>query len=175
MIGYNFRLGEIESAIGNEQLKKLKKIIKIRQIYSNLLIKGLANLKGLRLPIIKKNCTHSFYTFPIIIDKSKTKFSRKVICRALRAEGIQISEGYINLHTLPIFKHMIAYGSSGFPWTLNKYRRHVYRKVSCPIAEELHNKTFMHISMYSLNYKIKDIKNIIKGFTKVWKNMGISN
>ena len=41
MIGYNFRLGEIESAIGNEQLKKLKKLLKQDKFIQIYLLKDL--------------------------------------------------------------------------------------------------------------------------------------
>ncbi len=173
MIGYNFRLGEIESAIGIEQLKKLKKIVNLRKKFANLLTKGLSNLEGLKLPIIEKNCSHSFYTYPIILNTKKIKLSRKTICKALKAEGVQVSEGYVNLHILPMFKNKIAYGDSGFPWILNKSKNYNYKKGSCPVAEKLHEKTFMHIGMYTLDYRIKDIKKIINAFQKVWRNIEI--
>ena len=50
-------MGEIEAAIGIEQLKKLNKIIKNKQNIAELLIKGLSGLKGLKLPLIKKMLT----------------------------------------------------------------------------------------------------------------------
>ncbi|MDA9199961.1 DegT/DnrJ/EryC1/StrS family aminotransferase [Candidatus Pelagibacter sp.] len=61
MIGYNFRLGEIECAIGIEQLKKLKTLINSRQNVANKLTKGLAGLSGLHTPIVKKDFTHVYY------------------------------------------------------------------------------------------------------------------
>ncbi len=128
MIGYNFRLGEIESAIGIEQLKKLKKIINLRKKFTYLLSRGLSNLKGLKLPSIEKNCTHSFYTYPIVLDIKKIELNRKIICKALRAEGVNISEGYVNLHLLPLFKSKIAYGPSKFPWTINKKKNIFIKK-----------------------------------------------
>ena len=54
MIGHNYRLGEIEAAIGIEQLKKLNKYIKSRVEVAKKLNKGLNKLKGIRLPKIKK-------------------------------------------------------------------------------------------------------------------------
>ena len=65
LIGYNFRLGEIECAIGIEQLKKLDKFVQSRQRAAERLTNGLMELKGLRTPIIKTGCTHVYYVYPI--------------------------------------------------------------------------------------------------------------
>ncbi len=171
MIGYNFRLGEIESGIGICQLKKLKSIIKKRKIFANKITIGLSHLNGIRLPIIKKNCSHSFYTYPIILNLDKLKTSRKRICTELRNEGLSISEGYVNLHTLPMFKSKIAFGKKGVPWSLNKNKKYSYKSTDFPVAEHLHNRSLIHISMYTLDYKMKDILNIIKCFNKVWNRL----
>ena len=64
MIGYNFRLGEIESAIGIEQLKKLKKIVIFRQKLAKILIKNLNKINGLILP----NLNISFAVFSAFDD-----------------------------------------------------------------------------------------------------------
>ncbi len=57
ILGYNFRLGEIEAAIGIEQFKKLKKIIKFRQKLAKTLIDGISQLKGIQVPIVNKECS----------------------------------------------------------------------------------------------------------------------
>ena len=48
MLGYNFRLGEIECAIGIEQLKKLEALLAVRQHIAQRLSEGLAGLPGLQ-------------------------------------------------------------------------------------------------------------------------------
>ena len=77
MIGYNFRLGEIECTIGIEQLKKLKSIIFSRRQIAQILNKELKNLRGLRTPIVKKGCTHSYYGYPMVIDTKMLGISKK--------------------------------------------------------------------------------------------------
>ena len=49
MVGYNFRMGEIEAAIGIQQLKKVKERVKLKQDIARKLNFGLKNLKGLKL------------------------------------------------------------------------------------------------------------------------------
>ena len=76
MIGHNFRLGEIECAIGREQLKKLPKLVEGRQNVAKKIIKGLSHLKGLQLPVTLDSCTHSYYMFFMQVDSDVTGVHR---------------------------------------------------------------------------------------------------
>ena len=89
MVGYNFRLGEIEAAIGIEQLKKLDKIIEKKQNDANKLYLGLKDLKGLTMPIVQKNATHVYYMFPMVLDIDYLGVTRKKLIEALEAEGVE--------------------------------------------------------------------------------------
>jgi len=173
MVGHNFRLGEIESAIGIEQLKKLKGFVKGRQYAAELITKGLTGLDGLSCPIVKPGCSHAYYQYPIVLNINKLGISREKIHKALVAEGVSgLEEGYCNIHLLPMYQKKIAYGSSGFPWSSDICKRDVsYEKGICPVAEELHDKTFLTISMCLHEYNEEDIHLLIKAFHKVWKNL----
>ena len=105
MIGHNFRLGEIECAIGIEQLKKLDFLVQTRRLAAKKLSENLSKLKGLKTPIVKEDCTHSYYMFFMQLDISIIGISRDRIYEALIAEGIQgLSRQYVNLHLLPFIR-----------------------------------------------------------------------
>ena len=105
MIGNNFRMGEIEAAIGIEQLKKLNNIIKKRIKISNLIISKLNKLPFLKLPKNYKNIKNVFYNIPILLELNKIGHSRKKIKEELDKTGLQgLAEGYVNLHKQPIFQ-----------------------------------------------------------------------
>ena len=172
MVGYNFRLGEIECAIGIEQLKKLNEKITARQRAANRLIDGISTLPGLKTPKVMSDCTHSYYMFPLVLDLNIVGVSRSLICKALAAEGVTVSEGYQNVHLLPMYQKKIAYGSQGFPWTSNICHRDVsYQKGICPVAEELHEFTYMGLEMCVYELGDSDIDLITKAFHKVWNQM----
>jgi len=172
MIGYNFRLGEIECAIGIEQLKKLKEKITARQRAANRLIDGISTLPGLKTPKVMSDCTHSYYMFPLVLDLNVIGVSRSLICKALAAEGVTVSEGYQNVHLLPMYQKKIAYGSQGFPWSSDICRRDVsYKKGICPVAEKLHEFTYMGLEMCVYELGDSEIDLIAKAFHKVWNQM----
>ena len=174
MIGFNFRLGEIEASIGIEQFKKMDGLIGDRIAKAEKLREGLANLRGLRLPIVKDECTHVYYVFPILVDEEELGCSRDVVFNALVSEGVPIGNSYSTLHLLPMYQNKIAYGSKGFPWVSEIYKGKVkYDKGICPVAEELNDKRYMGIAMCSYEYSNKEIDSIIFAFKKVWDNIEI--
>ena len=175
VLGHNFRLGEIEAAIGREQLKKLSKFVKSRQIAAMRLMEGLKNLEGLKLPSISKDCTHVFYVFGMILDKDHVAKKRKLIANALIAEGVPaLGVGYQNIHLNKLFKNRIAYGTKSFPWRgLSDFDSCVsYEKGQCPVAERLHNETFLGIGLCAHFYTNYEVDLIIDAFHKVWRGLG---
>lgn len=173
MIGHNFRLGEIEAAIGVEQIKKLKKIVTYRQKLANILTEGLSKFTGLNVPYVRLKSTHVYYVYPIVLDKN-LKVKRKKIINLLKVEGVKgLMEGYINLYNLPIFKKKIAYGTKGFPWKHFKSKVS-YDKKNFQVTEDLHNKRFFGVLLCSYDYKEKDMKFIVKKFKKIWLKLGLN-
>ena len=173
MIGHNFRLGEIECAIGLSQLKKLKGFVESRQEAAERLAAGLKELKGLRTPVIKEGVTHAYYMFPMILDCDLLGVTRNQIFTALEAEGVTgLAAGYANVHLLPLYQKKIAYGSKGFPWSSDICKREVnYTKGICPVAEELHEKSYLGYEMCLNELDNNDVDLIIAAFKKVWKNL----
>ena len=173
MVGYNFRLGEIECAIGIEQIKKLKRLVAARQHSAERLSAGLAGLTGLRTPQIRAGSTHAYYMYPMILDTALLGVSRARIHAALVAEGVPgLAQGYQNVHLLPMYQKQMAYGSKGFPWTSDICRRAVnYGKGICPVAEKLHDETYMGLEMCAHELSDEDIDLIVAAFHKVWREM----
>lgn len=173
MIGYNFRLGEIECAIGIEQLSKLSHLVRGRQNVAERLTQGLLGLPGLRTPTVRAECTHSYYVYPMVLDTQLLGASRARIVEALTAEGVTgLAAGYVNVHLLPMFQMKMAYGSNGFPWSSDICKRDVdYSKGICPVAEELHETSYLALAMCLHDLSDQDVDLIVTAFCKVWNNL----
>ena len=172
LIGQNFRLGELECAIGVEQLKKLRRLVKQKQSLANRLTAGLKSLHGLRTPVVKSDRDHAFYGYGLVLNPDILGVSRARICEALAEEGVSLSEGYTNIHMLPMYQNKIAYGAGGFPWSSSICKREViYDKGICPVAEELHDETFFSFGLCVYELSFDDIDLIIAAFKKVWRNL----
>tara|TARA_B100000780_G_C21098923_1_gene443361 strand:+ start:435 stop:1658 length:1224 start_codon:yes stop_codon:yes gene_type:complete len=171
MIGYNFRLTEIQAAIGIEQLKKLKKIIKKKIEIANYLSKNLSKLPGLEIPYLKKNRTHVYYSYPMKINSEITKTHRDKIWKMLLGEGVPVNNKIPCLHLLPMFQKQIAFGNNNYPWNKNKKYKGIYKSGTLPIAEKLSDNSILCLQMWAYDFTKKDLDKIINIFYKVWKKL----
>lgn len=170
MLGFNFRLGEIEAAIAGEQLRKLKTNIEGRQRAVAEFDAGLAGLPGLTTPKVDPGSTHVYYIYGMTLDPARLGVPRDRLVAALRAEGVPgLISGYQNVHLYPLFQQRIAYGTRGFPWTSPYAGREIrYDRGTCPIAERLHAETFLGINICLNDYSAEDVRRVVAAFRKVW-------
>lgn len=174
MVGHNFRLGEIECAIGIEQLKKLERLVVERKRLAEALTNELSHLPYLVTPEVQKDRDHVFYVYPLVIDTDGLGVSRDIICDALEAEGLSVMRRYQNIHLLPMYQNKIAFGRNGFPWTSEYCKREInYKKGICPIAEELNENSFIGLGMCVYDFDMNDISLIGEAFKKVWANLQV--
>lgn len=173
MLGYNFRLGEIEAAIASVQLDRLEERVQSRQRAAAQLNSGLAGLPGLRTPQVAAGSTHVYYVYGMVLDTRELGLSRARLLAALRAEGVPgLMNGYQNIHLLPLFKHKIAHGTSGFPWTANPRGDTItYVPGLCPVAEGLHAHSFLGLALCLCEFEPQDVELVIGAFHKVWGHL----
>ena len=165
-------MGEIEAAIGIEQLKKLPALVRQRQFVAEILDKGLKDLVGLNLPLNTPESSNVYYVYGMSLDLDLLPVSRDKIHAALVAEGLGISKKFQNIHLLPIYQKKIAYGSNGFPWSSDICKREVsYAKGICPVAEKMQDFSYLGIGLCNFDWDQKDVQLIIECFQKVWKNL----
>jgi len=169
MVGHNFRLGEIECAMGIEQLKKLSGLVESRQALAAALTEELQGLPGLKLPYVGTDRSHVYYVYAMQVDTEVLGISRDRLCDALNAEGVAVSRRYQNIHLLPVYQQKIAFGSKGFPWSSEICRRPVsYKKGICPIAEDLNEKKYIGLGLCVYDLSYNDVQMIAQAFRKIW-------
>jgi dTDP-4-amino-4,6-dideoxygalactose transaminase len=93
--GTNWRLTEMQSAIGRIQLKKLPDWIRIRQRYAAILTEGLSRSPALRLTCPPDDISHAFYKYYAFVRSERLKdgWERDRIISAVNAEGVPCFSG----------------------------------------------------------------------------------
>lgn len=133
ILGWNYRLTEIQAAIGIEQLKKLDFFTSQRQNLASYLTEKLSKFNFLSVPSTRADCDHGFYLYPIKYDIKKIGISREIFVKALLSEGISVGEGYTKpLYLEPIFQSKNAYGSDAYKGDVD------YSKGICPNVESMY-------------------------------------
>jgi len=144
VLGWNYRMTEMEAAIGIEQLKKLDTFNEIRIRNSHYLTKGLKGISGLTPAFEAPYVKHVYSTYPLRYDEGITGIPKAQFMKALVAEGIPLWNGYPHpLYFNPIFKEKIVHGSKGCPFSCGFYKGSTdYQKNQCPVTEDLCNTVF---------------------------------
>ena len=94
-IGSNYRMTEIQCAVGRIQLKKLNKNISMRNKIAKKYLSAIKNIKWIKTIKINNNIVNAYYRLNIIIDSSITKknFSALDIIKVLNNNKIKCNEG----------------------------------------------------------------------------------
>ena len=164
-LGMNFRITELHSAVGLAQLEKVGRVVASRNRLGGRLSEGIEHLDGIVPAPVTPGATHSYWSYPMRV----TGYSNETFARALNAEGIGASAGYIGD---PIFQCSAAlaehrtYGNSRFPF-FSPYtdRTFEYADDMCPRTRELLGQLVM--LSFNEQYTDGDIDDVAGAVRKV--------
>ena len=153
-IGYNYRLSDINCAIGLSQLKNLKKNLERRNELAKIYHKHLSEVEGIVLPslIDKKDGFHAWHLFALKIDFEKLFLDRKSLIFKLREHGIGTQVHYIPLYKQPYYKRFkcnFCYDGS---------EKYYSKTISIPMYFGLRNSDIKKISKVLKNIAEKNLK-----------------
>lgn len=129
-LGYNYRITDIQCALGISQLKRLDDFLAKRRHLAERYNEAFRNIQGIKIPYVKEGCNSSWHLYVIQVKKRKEVFDK------LREAGIGV-----NVHYIPIYKH---------PY----YQQNGYQNVQCKNAEKL----YQHIISLPLYPDLTDAK-----------------
>ncbi len=113
--GYNFRMTDIQAAVGSEQLKKADMLNQRRIDNAAYITEGLKDVPGLTLPTVMPDCKHVFHLYPIMLDPERYGMNKEdFIYTMLHERGIKVGMHYIPLHWCTAFKNR-GYVRDQFP------------------------------------------------------------
>jgi dTDP-4-amino-4,6-dideoxygalactose transaminase len=169
MVGYNYRMTELEAAIGSEQLRKLEQLVIPRIEAADYLTEHLSKIPGIQPPVVRPGVRHDYYLYAIRYDESQVGIPRRRFVEALTAEGIPIIEGYTApLYYAPLYQQRIAFGKNGFPFTYEGYKGSVsYDRGICPVAERMWEKELMVTNVCRAGVAQQDLLDVVLAFEKV--------
>ena len=113
--GYNFRMTDIQAAVGIEQLKKLDTLNQRRIENAAYITEGLSGIPGLTLPQVMPDRKHVFHLYPVMIDAGKFGMGKEdFLYKMLHERGVKAGMHYIPLHWTSAFQKR-GYRRGQFP------------------------------------------------------------
>lgn len=146
--GFNYRMTDIQGAVGKVQLSKLSGFLEFRQNWANFFKDELGDIDWLHLPHFPAKGRHSWQSFVLRINESKSKYSRNEIMAKLQEKGVSTRPGTHSIHMLGAYKRKYRYKAEDFPGALEC--------ASTTMSIPLHNQ----MSEEDFHYVVKAIKEI---------------
>jgi len=170
LVGFNYRMTEIEAAIALEQLKKLDGLVARRRAVADRMRAGLSGLPALCPPVVKPGVEHGWYVFAMRFNASVAGISRARFVEALRAEGVPLAVGYVEpIYLEPMYQQRIALGRDGFPFTLADPGVS-YARGLCPVTERMHFEEVVCTSICHADTTDADVDDFVAAVRKVLEN-----
>jgi dTDP-4-amino-4,6-dideoxygalactose transaminase len=114
-LGYNYRMTDLQGAVGVVQIKKLDQFINEREKWANFYTKELDSIPWLRTPKHGADYKHGWQSFVTFVDESKSPASRNEIMELLQQQGISTRPGTHAIHMLNFYKEKFNIQPSDYP------------------------------------------------------------
>jgi len=115
LLGYNYRMTDLQGAVGVVQIKKLDQFINEREKWANFYTKELDSIPWLRTPKHGADYKHGWQSFVTFVDESKSPASRNEIMELLQQQGISTRPGTHAVHMLNFYKEKYSIEASDYP------------------------------------------------------------
>jgi predicted dehydrogenase len=161
MLGMNYRMTELQAAVGIAQLRKLQNITERRNRNGTLLTELLMKVDGITSQYVGENDKHTYLYVGFTVNPD-APFTADALARTLSNQGVSASAHNIGkpifLCSEPLMEKKF-YGNSHFPFDHPNARQDItYEPGMCPVAEDVLNR--LVLLNVTERYSEKDVKNV---------------
>jgi len=147
-LGYNYRITDIQAALGLSQLGKLDRFVEMRRSIARTYTEAFAGMEGLVVPHQHPKADSSWHLYVLRWEPDRFRRTRREIFEALRAENIGV-----NVHYIPVYRQ---------PY----YRRLGYGAEACPNAERYY-KSAVTLPLFP-KMAPEDVRDVIRAVKRVY-------
>jgi len=117
-LGYNYRISDINCALGISQIKRLEEIIEKRNKVANFYFEKLKEVEEIITPFVSKTVTKmSWFVYVIHLSDRFTKENRDSIIEEMRRKGVETRGYFSSIHLQPFYRKVFGYKEGDFPMT----------------------------------------------------------
>lgn len=127
--GYKYNMFDLQAALVGSQLQKMELFQRRRVELKARLDRGLADVRGIALPVERPSITHAHHLYPIVVDTNRLSADRDTIMNAIQAENIGIGVHFRAVHLHPFYADTFGFRRGMFP----NAERYSDRTISLPL------------------------------------------
>lgn len=107
-VGYNYRLTNLQAAIGVAQLERIETLAGRKRAIAERYAQGLSDMPGLTMPTAVADVRHSHWAFSLLVDEDAFGMSRDELAGRLKLSGVETRQLFPVLHAMPPFRDFAA-------------------------------------------------------------------
>ena len=115
-LGYNFRMTNLQAAVGVGQLECIDKFVSMKRKTAKSYTKRLSNIDGLKLPQEKKWAKNVYWMYTVELDE-KLGVSAEEVMALLKEKGVGTRSFFIGLHEQPCLRDLGLFEGDDYPVT----------------------------------------------------------
>ena len=140
-LGFNYRMSEINAAIGKVQMDRLDETLAARRAAAQKYSQALADVDGIHLPPMAEPQTASWFVYVVRLADSFSPADRDGIIQMLRTAGIGCSNYFVPIHHQPYIMEMLGTKAGDFPVT----ERIAARTIALPFSARLSDEEIARV------------------------------
>lgn len=173
IVGYNYRMTELEAAMGIAQWGKLQRLTEHRVRLAKYLTQQLKPFAPMIQPIpVDPGRDHVYFVYPMKFNARAAGIHRNTFAEAVRAEGLPMVAGYLRpIYWEPMYQQLLAYGDGGFPFRGPHVKREIsYPKGLAPVCERMYMEELLTTPLCRFPLTETDIDDLVRAMAKVLDN-----
>jgi perosamine synthetase len=123
LLGFNYRMSDLQAAVGLVQLNKLDRLVAERRQWAIYYHQALSSLKWLQTPTVSAECDHSWQAYVCYVHEDQAPMPRNALMEALQAQGVGTRPGTHAIHQLGYYKNRFGFQVADFigAWNCDRY------------------------------------------------------
>lgn len=124
-LGFNFRLTNLQAAVGVAQLERMPDVLKQKRWMGQAYGERLAGIPGLQIPVTKPWARHVFWMYGLVVDES-TGLNAVTFAERLAAQGVETRPFFLGMHEQPVLQQRGLFGGEHYPVAERLARQGLY-------------------------------------------------
>ena len=149
-LGYNYRLSDINCALGIAQFERLEEILAKRKSVAEEYTKLLKDIKSIKIPCVAPDVKLSWFVYVVQLNDNYTNKDRDILINKMAQKGVACSNYFPPIHLQPFYRKMFGFKPGDFPVTEKVSER--------TIALPFYN----NLSLDNIEKTVSSLKSILK-------------
>ena len=134
-LGHNFRLTNLQAAIGLAQIERMPDTIRKKRWIGETYTRRLKHISSIQLPVEQTWARQVYWMYGLVLDES-TGLDAVKFARLLLAEGIETRPFFLGMHEQPVFQDMGLFNEERYPIAERIARQGLYLPSGLTLTED---------------------------------------